>query len=130
MQISRITDISHDESASGSLHFEMPGVVSEWLFSTGFWARFNAQNGTIFDQFEEDEADVAVVTQVASALLAEVTSVETCKQQIVEFAFRRLPDGSAVTASITKENLLEELKSLHRFLQAAAEQKLTLLFSL
>lgn len=130
MQISRITSTSLDENSPSSGQFEMSGVLSEWLFSTGFWRKFNAENGTMFDQFEEDEADATVVLKVATALSAVVTSVESCEQHVLEFVFRRLPDGSAITASVTKENLLEELKSLRKFLEASADRKFTLLFSL
>src|ERR1700761_7917904 len=98
MQISRITNMSLDESSSSPVQFEMSGVLSEWLFSTGFWRKFNAENGTMFDQFEEDKADATVVLKVAFALSGAVASVESCERDVLEFIFRRLPDGSAITA--------------------------------
>ncbi len=130
MQISRITNMSVDESSSSPAQFEMSGTLSEWLFSTGFWRKFNEENGTMFDQFEEDEADATVVLKVVFALSGAITSVESYERDVFEFIFRRLSDGSALTASVTKENLLEELKSLRKFLGESAERKLTLMFSL
>lgn len=84
----------------------------------------------MFDQFEEDEADATVVLKVVFALSGAITSVESYERDVFEFIFRRLSDGSALTASVTKENLLEELKSLRKFLGESAERKLTLMFSL
>lgn len=130
MQISRITNLSLDGSSSNSPEFEMSGVLSEWLFSIGFWRKFNSENGTMFDQFEEDEADASVVRDLASALTKLIASVEASERDVLEFAFRRLQDGTAITANVTKESLLKELKSLTQFLDASTELKTTLLFSL
>jgi hypothetical protein len=130
MQISRITNLSLDGNSSNSPEFEMSGVLSEWLFSIDFWRKFNSENGTMFDQFEEDEADSSVVRGLASALTKLMASVEASERDVLEFAFRRLPDGTAITANATKESLLGELKSLTKFLDASAELRTTLLFSL
>ncbi|WP_322094914.1 hypothetical protein [Paraburkholderia bannensis] len=130
MQISRITNLSLDGSSPNSPEFEMSGVLSEWLFSIDFWRKFNSENGTMFDQFEEDEADVSVVRNLAAALTKLTASVEDSERDVLEFAFRRLPDGTVITAKATKESLLEELKSLTQFLDASAVLKTTLLLSL
>ncbi len=84
----------------------------------------------MFDQFEEDEADVSVVRNLAAALTKLTASVEDSERDVLEFAFRRLPDGTVITAKATKESLLEELKSLTQFLDASAVLKTTLLLSL
>ncbi|WP_395069518.1 hypothetical protein [Paraburkholderia silvatlantica] len=130
MQISKITDLSFNESLSDASEFKMSGFLSEWLFSIGFWRAFNSEHGTMFDQFEEDEAETTVVQDVASAVAELVDSIGHSEEDVVEFAFRRLPDGTAITANTTKEDLLKELKSLHQFLEASVERKSTLLFSL
>ena len=64
------------------------------------------------------------------ALTKLMASVEASKLDVSEFAFRRRPDGTAVTANATKESIFEDLKSPIEFLGAFAQSKTTLLFSL
>jgi hypothetical protein len=130
MQISKITDLSLDDGSLNSPAFEMSGVLSEWLFSIGFWREFNSEHGTMFDQFEEDEASTIVVRDIVSALAGLIASIERGERHVTGFTYRRLPDGTAITANATKESLLEELKSLCQFLEESVGRQSTLLFSL
>lgn len=52
----------------GASQLRLSGLLSEWLFSSRFWSNFNARHGTMFDQYEEDDADVSTVAAVVEAL--------------------------------------------------------------
>ncbi|WP_321867849.1 hypothetical protein [Paraburkholderia tropica] len=95
MQISRVTNSSLGSSLSSVPEFEMSGVLSEWLFAVGFWRNFNAAHGTMFDQFEEDEADETVVRAITFALADQMQLLEGRPEEVLDFAYRRNVDGSS-----------------------------------
>ena len=130
MQVSRITDSSSDTNSCSPQEFEMSGVLSEWLFAIGFWRKFNAAHGTMFDQFEEDDADETIVRAVGRALSDLISFLDASSDEVIEFAYRKLADGSSVTASVTRTNLTVELERLSHFLLQSAERHSTLTFSL
>jgi hypothetical protein len=56
--------------------FILDGIASEWLFATGFWARINRSMGTMYDQYEEDEAAPAHIDQIAVQMCREIGELE------------------------------------------------------
>jgi hypothetical protein len=130
MQISRVTNSSLGSSLSSVPEFEMSGVLSEWLFAVGFWRNFNATHGTMFDQFEEDDADETVVRSITFALADQMQLLEGRPEEVLEFAYRRNFDGSSIMASIARVDLIAELEALRHFLLQSAERHSALTFSL
>ena len=55
MQRSQVSLLSHEytEDAPPAV-FRLSAALSEWLFSSKFWANLNAKYRTMFDQYEED----------------------------------------------------------------------------
>lgn len=119
--------VSVDE---GSGQLRLSGPLSEWLFSSKFWSDFNAKHGTMFDQFEEDEADVAVVKAVVEALDERECALQELSERNVEFVYRWTPDHEPVTTSVSRELLLSELVTFRDFLVGAVAKNRSVTFSL
>ncbi|WP_159463106.1 hypothetical protein [Caballeronia ptereochthonis] len=130
MQVSKVYRVSLDGSSSDSSVFELSGNLSEWLFSVGFWRSFNLRHGTMFDQFEEDEADTKTVSAVATAFANLIRSIEAKQPETIQFVYRHLSDGTTISATVEKAELLTEIRSMHDFLVHAVEMKSTLTFAL
>lgn len=114
----------------GAGQLRLSGSLSEWLFSSKFWSGFNAQYSTIFDQFEEDEADVPIVKAVAEALDVRMRALRKLDESRIDFVYRRTPERSPLTTSIRKETLLSELEIFRDFLIDAASKGNRVSFSL
>ncbi|MGV1761849.1 hypothetical protein ACQZ6F_31795 [Rhizobium sp. A22-96] len=110
--------------------FELSAKVSEWLFASHFWQDFNANNGTIFDQFEDDEASVAVIHRVVEMLDAKRQKLIAGGVDIIEFTYRWSEDGSPTKTTFELDQLLEEPSMFRNFLADTAQLKLSLMFSL
>ncbi|CAE6972918.1 hypothetical protein R69608_07892 [Paraburkholderia nemoris] len=130
MQVSKIFAVPTEQHSGPPVEFELSGILSEWLFATNFWREFNAGHGTMFDQFEEDEVDAAIVKSVSAALEKQIEALRLSDTQSVEFVYRRLQDGQSLTANTSKSDLLSELVALDAFLKTAAQQNLTMAFAL
>ena len=70
----------------------------------------------MFDQFEEDEVGQDVVKEIATSINVRIDHIRCGQEQSIEFVYRRLRDGSSVTATVTRGDLIEELTKLHEFL--------------
>jgi hypothetical protein len=82
-QEAQVSVVSHEhEEAGRSSILRLPGPLSEWLFSSKFWALFNAS--TMFDQYEEDEAAVPVIEAVAEALDEQIRALQGGNEPDVE----------------------------------------------
>ncbi|WP_347557347.1 hypothetical protein [Robbsia sp. KACC 23696] len=130
MQVSKIFAVPTEQHSGRPVEFELSGILSEWLFATNFWREFNAGHGTMFDQFEEDEVDAAIVKSVSAALEMQIEALRLSDTQSVEFVYRRLQDGQSLTANTSKSDLLSELVALDAFLKTAAQQNPTMAFAL
>ncbi|SDG97891.1 hypothetical protein SAMN04487926_101493 [Paraburkholderia steynii] len=119
--------VSVDEGAG---HLRLSGPLSEWLFSSKFWSDFNAKHGTMFDQFEEDEADVTVVKAVVEALDERACALRELSERNVEFVYRWTPDHKPVTTSMPRDSLLSELVAFRDFLVGAVVENRCVTFSL
>ncbi|WP_313701071.1 hypothetical protein [Achromobacter sp.] len=108
----------------------LSGLVSEWLFSSGFWKNINAIQGTIFDQYEEDEADVSTLEVVINALEKHILGLRALRAQTVEFVSGWTQDRVAIRACVSKDLALSELIDLRRFLIKAVANKSKVIFSL
>lgn len=114
----------------GADQLRLSGLASEWLFSSGFWSNFNAAHGTMFDQYEEDVADVPVVKDVIVALEEIVRDMRLMDGLDVEFVYGWTAEPKPLKASIPRERLLLELMMLRDFLTNAAAKNLPVTFSL
>ncbi|MNT81347.1 hypothetical protein D3C72_2209370 [compost metagenome] len=108
----------------------LSGLVSEWLFSSGFWKNINAIQGTIFDQYEEDEVDVSTLEVVINALEKHILGLRALRAQTVEFVSGWTQDRVAIRACVPKDLALSELIDLRRFLIKAVANKSKVIFSL
>lgn len=128
MKASRFSAFSTDFQTVGEL--QLTGAFSEWLFATHFWEKFNAAHDTMFDQFEEDEVSRVVANEVASSINERIRIVQASADQHVEFAYRRLADGTFATATIAKQDLVDELIRLRDFLASVVARCHVLEFDL
>lgn len=94
----------------------LSGLFSEWLFSSKFWAEFNEKNGTMFDQFEEDEADIFVINAIVAALDRRVSDLQKSNCHNVEFIYRWTSDKQPIKKIVPTDSLLSELLLLRAFL--------------
>jgi len=104
---------------NGTNQLRLSGGLSEWLFSSKFWSNFNAQHGTMFDQFEEDEVNASTAKAIIEALNKGVRSLEEQDKNNIEFVYRWTPDHKPLTTSIPKKLLLSELIAFREFLADA-----------
>lgn len=74
--------------------FILDGAVSERLFASGFWKRINSSWGTMFDQFEDDEAAPTILLQIASELESCVRSLHSQSGDTVCFVCGWSPRGT------------------------------------
>lgn len=130
MKASTISEASSDSCLGEQPTFKLSGHLSEWLFSSRFWQDFNTRHGTFFDQFEEDEVGSEVVEKIAAAMDDRIEELARNDNPIVEFVYRQLADGTALTASIAKADLADELFRLRSFLRGQAQRGATLILSL
>jgi hypothetical protein len=115
---------------SAELVFMLDGAVSEWLFASGFWNRINYSLGTMFDQFEEDEGEPAVLVRIASELEIWVGSLESQGEEKVSFVCGWSPTGDAHTVEVQRTDLISQLVMLRSLLASAAANRNVLEFSL
>lgn len=105
----------------GSDQLCLSGLLSEWLFSSGFWSDFNARNGTIFDQYEEDDVDGSTAGAVVDAIEKRILLLEMLKDDEIEFIYRWTAEKIPITAHAKRELLISELTGLRDFLAHAVE---------
>lgn len=131
MQESRASVLSHEyaEGDSPSV-FRLSGALSEWLFSSKFWANFNAKYGTMFDQYEEDEAPVPIINAIVEALDERIRVLQGQDEPSIEFVYRWTPEKTPITISVPRDLLISELIGFRNFLIRAAANSLCLCFSL
>ena len=110
--------------------FILDGAVSEWLFASGFWKRINSSLGTMFDQFEEDEAEPTVLLQIASELEFCVRSLHSQSGDTVCFVCGWSPSGDVGTVEVQRKDLVSQLVMLRSLLASAAANREVLEFSL
>ncbi|MGS0895296.1 hypothetical protein ACVBGC_22600 [Burkholderia stagnalis] len=114
----------------GTVQLRLSGPLSEWLFSSKFWSDFNAKHGTVFDQFEEDEADVTVINAVIENLDDGMSALRDLDTDNVEFVYRWTSEREPLKASVSRELLLSELAGFRDFLVDAAAKNRGVTFSL
>ena len=110
--------------------FRLSGVLSEWLFSSKFWSDFNERHGTMFDQYEEDEAKAPIVKALAEALEEKIAALQSNDAINIEFVYGWTSERAPLTTSISRVQLLSELAEFHDFLVASVGKNLLLSFSL
>ncbi|WP_321818204.1 MULTISPECIES: hypothetical protein [unclassified Paraburkholderia] len=114
----------------GAVALRLSGPLSEWLFSLRFWSDFNAKHGTMFDQFEEDEADVTVVNAVIEALDVRMSALQNLVTDNIEFVYLWTSEHEPLKASVSRELLLSELTRFRDFLVDAVAKSRGVTFSL
>lgn len=114
----------------GGAKCSLSGLVSEWLFSSKFWSEVNAKCGTMFDQYEEDEADVSMVGAVIAALDKRIQSLRFLAVQDVEFISSWTEGCVPVRSCVSKDVVLSELLALRGFLMDATAKNSSVVFSL
>lgn len=110
--------------------FVLDGIASEWLFAVGFWNRINRSIGTIFDQYEEDEAAPAALYRIAEQLLCAIRELEACDEETIQFRCGWLGTGEPHILETPRTDLISQLVSLQSFLALAAASGITLELSL
>jgi hypothetical protein len=119
--------VSMDE---GTNKLCLSGQLSEWLFSSGFWSDFNAEHGTMFDQFEEDEAKILTVKAIVKALNERIQALQGLDECSIEFVYRWTAEHKPLTTSVPRDLLLLELITLKNFLVDAVTKNCSVTFSL
>lgn len=117
---------SHFYSAGGAISepiFILDGAASEWLFASGFWKRINSSLGTMFDQFEEDEAEPPILLQIASELECCLRSLHSRSEDTVCFVCGCSTNGDAHTVEVQRKDLVSQLAMLRSLLASAAANK-------
>ena len=125
--------LMHESLAStseGTNRIHLSGLLSEWLFSSKFWSNFNAKHGTMFDQFEEDEADIKTVKAIVNAIHEVIDNLDKSEEHNIEFTYRWTVEHKPLKASIQKESLMSELAIFYDFLVDAVTKKQCIIFSL
>ncbi|MHA6833640.1 hypothetical protein [Ralstonia pseudosolanacearum] len=110
--------------------FTLAGTASEWLFASGFWRQTNALLGTMFDQFEEDEAVPAQLRQIAYELEQRICMLEAQSDEVVHFVYRWTPSGEACALEAKRADLVSQLTAMRNILASAAANGDTLMLSL
>ncbi|GAB1846770.1 hypothetical protein MyNCGM683_16040 [Achromobacter xylosoxidans] len=131
MQESQVSVLSHEyaEGEPPSV-FRLSGALSEWLFSSKFWANFNAKHGTMFDQYEEDEAPVPIINAIVEALDERIRVLQGQDEPSIEFVFRWTSENTPITMCVPRNLLISELIGFRNFLIEAAVNNLCVCFSL
>ena len=119
--------VSIDE---GAVELRLSGPLSEWLFSLRFWSDFNAKHGTMFDQFEEDEASVVVVKAVIESLDVKMSALQSLGADNVEFVYRWTSENEPIKTILSRHALLSELTKFREFLVDAVAKNRDVTFSL
>lgn len=101
--------------------FVLDGVASEWLFVSKFWKKTNALLGTMFGQFEEDEAEPATLGRIARELDDEICELEGREDETISFVYRWTPHGEVDVLETPRATLISQLAAARDFLFSAAE---------
>ena len=110
--------------------FALSPETSEWLFASSFWQRANAELGTVFDQYEEEEACPTVLCSFLPLLEKVVAEVRSLDRSRIEFVRGWDAKGAALKAHVARSALLAELMRLQEFVSTACAQGKTLVFEL
>ncbi|GLZ16841.1 hypothetical protein Bpla01_03710 [Burkholderia plantarii] len=108
----------------------MEGAASEWLFASGFWTRVNRLMGTMYDQYEEDEASPATLEQIASRMRCQIRELEMGDEEMIRFTCGWFSTGAACVLETPRAVLVSQLILLQSFLERMAESGTTLELSL
>jgi hypothetical protein len=114
----------------GADNLRLSGLLSEWLFSSKFWSNFNAEHGTMFDQFEEDVADTSVIKAVIDTLEKRMRILQEMDGCDIEFTYRWTSEKTPIRKSVSRESLLSELVIFRDFLSSAITKNQGVVFSL
>lgn len=102
--------------------FVLDGIASEWLFVSEFWTKTNALLGTMFDQFEEDQAGPATLSQIALGLERQICELRRREDEAIRFVYRHTPCGEAYALETRRDTLISQLVAARDFLSSAAEK--------
>jgi hypothetical protein len=108
----------------------LEGVTSEWLFASGFWKRINHLMGTMFDQFEGDEAEPATLNQIACEMDCHIRELEARSDETIRFVCGWSGTGEPHTIETPRANLISQLAVLRTFLASSSANGDTLELSL
>jgi hypothetical protein len=108
----------------------LDGVVSEWLFASGIRERIHSLLGTMFDQFEEDEAESTVLLQIASEQESCIRSLHSQGGDTVCFICGWSPSRDAHTVEVQRNGLVSQVVMLRNLPASAAANREVLEFSL
>jgi hypothetical protein len=110
--------------------FALEGITSEWLFASGFWKRINQLMGTVFDQFEEDEAEPVILNRIACEMEYHIRELEARPDETIRFVCGWSGTGEPHTIETPRVALISQLASLQCFLASTAADGFTLELSL
>jgi hypothetical protein len=102
--------------------------ISEWLFASGFWKKVKSELGTIFDQYEEDEAPPAILRSFLPFLQEEIERVRELDECLIESDRGWDAESGSLKAQVGRAELLAELARLHELVDSACDQGRTLVF--
>ncbi|WP_224010645.1 hypothetical protein [Paraburkholderia tropica] len=117
-----------DDGTSQTLR--LSGVLSEWLFASGFWSEVNEICGTMFDQYEEDEASPDIVLVIQQEIDKKASGLRMSTEPKFEFVRGWAADWTPLKVSANTEDVLEELKIFRNFLDAGISTTSNAIFSL
>ncbi|MBR8330361.1 hypothetical protein KDW69_01725 [Burkholderia ambifaria] len=107
----------------------LSGLFSEWLFASKFWAQINAHCGTIFDQYEEDEAGEDVVAIISAELAKRIQDLSGTRGEI-EFVHGWDVNHTPLVARINAVDLVREIAEFREFLDIALKRHVGVYVSL
>ncbi|MBR8037524.1 hypothetical protein KDW40_04045 [Burkholderia cenocepacia] len=107
----------------------LSGLFSEWLFASKFWAKINEICGTIFDQYEEDEASEGIVEIISTELSKKIKDLSGREGEI-EFLHGWDSNRTPLVARISVIDLVGEIVGFREFLDIALKHHVGVYLSL
>lgn len=84
----------------------------------------------MFDQFEEEVAEPATLSQIACELTHQICDLEERKDEIISFVYRWTPHGEVYVLETRRATLISQLETVRDFLFQAAKNDEALELSL
>lgn len=96
--------------------FYLSKELSEWLFASKFWENFNLENGTIFDQYEEDEIFPDIVEKISISIEKKINELLDSNENVIEFVYAWTSSGSPLVIKVNRDDLVVEMRKLNGYL--------------
>lgn len=104
--------------------------LSEWLFAEKFWEKINISCGTLFDQFEDDEASTQTCVEIAKQLSIIISLLNDLDVNKISFSIGQNEKHEDLLVELTKIDLVAELNKFQSIFVDAVAQNTTVICEL